>query len=101
MNKNKNCAPSVCLAIALPLATLHAQQTADPAESRFQRLDTNADGLLSKEEWAQSKSARKDPKRAKKRFARMDQNSDGQISKDEFLAPKTEETAPDQGGSEE
>jgi hypothetical protein len=101
MNMNKTCAPTVCLAIALPLATLHAQQTADPADSRFQRLDTNGDGFLSKDEWMAIKSARKDPKRANKRFSRMDQNSDGQISKEEFLAPKTEEKAQDQAGGEE
>jgi Ca2+-binding EF-hand superfamily protein len=98
---NKTCAATVCLAIALPLATLHAQQNADPADSRFERLDTNGDGLLSKDEWIQSKNARQDPKRANKRFARMDQNSDGQISQKEFLASKNDEAAPDQGGAEE
>lgn len=101
MNIKTTCAPNVCLAIALSLATLHAQQTADPAESRFQRLDTNADGFLSKEEWMQTKAARKEPKRANKRFARMDLNGDGQVSKEEFLAPKSEGSAQDQGGAGE
>jgi hypothetical protein len=101
MNMNTTCAPTVCLAIALSLTTLHAQQADDSAESRFQRLDTNADGSLSKEEWMQTKAARKEPKRANKRFARMDQNGDGQVSKEEFLAPKTEGPAQEQGGAGE
>ena len=101
MNITKTCLPTACLAITLTVTSLHGQQGADSADSRFQRLDTNGDGFLSKDEWMAIKSARKDPKRANKRFSRMDQNSDGQISKEEFLAPKTEEKAQDQAGGEE
>lgn len=88
MNLNKICVPTACWAIAFLLTTLHAQQTRDPAESLFQRLNTHGDDLLSK-----------DPKRANKSFARLDQNGDGQVSKAEFLSSKTGETAQEQGGA--
>jgi Ca2+-binding EF-hand superfamily protein len=101
MNITKTCLPTACLAITLTVTSLHGQQGADSADSRFQRLDNNGDGFLSKDEWMKTKAARKDPKRAQKRFSRMDQNSDGQISQEEFLAPKTEKTAQDQGGANE
>ena len=88
MNLNKICVPTACWAIAFLLTTLHAQQTRDPAESLFQRLNTHGDDLLSK-----------DPKSANKSFARLDQNGEGQVSKAGFLSSKTEETAQEQGGA--
>jgi Ca2+-binding EF-hand superfamily protein len=102
MNITKTCLPTACLAITLTVTSLHGQQGADSADSRFQRLDTNGDGFLSKDEWMAIKSARKDPKRAQKRFARMDQNGDGQASKQEFLASKTEASeTPSADGADE
>jgi hypothetical protein len=90
------------LVLAFSLTTLHAEENAGTEDSRFQRLDTNGDGFLSKDEWMAIKSSRKDPKRANKRFARMDQNSDGQITQEEFLAPKNDKAgSPEQGSANE
>ncbi len=64
----------------------------DAAKARFSKGDTNADGLISKEE----RMAARDLRRAEmksKRFDRMDTNTDGVITRAEFdaLADKQSE----------
>ena len=53
-------------------------------EKRFGKLDSNSDGFLTKDEFKDSKMAKKQGPKAEKRFARWDKDSDGKLSKDEW-----------------
>jgi len=57
------------------------------ATERFKRMDGDADGILSKDEFRSYMRARKD-ERKKKKFARMDTNNNGSVERDEYLAHK-------------
>lgn len=57
----------------------------DPAEM-FKRLDANADGSLSKDEYLANPRAKQDPAKAGERFAMLDKDKDGKLSKEEFAA---------------
>jgi hypothetical protein len=60
----------------------------DMAEKRaaqFTRLDKNADGALTKEEFMATKAAEKKPEQAAKVFARRDKDGNGSLSKEEFV----------------
>ena len=60
----------------------------DSAKARFERIDGDNDGNISKDEFrAYIKEKRSD--RKKKKFARMDTDNDGQVTKDEYVAYKT------------
>jgi hypothetical protein len=57
----------------------------DPAKA-FAKIDTNADGTATKEEFMASPKAQKDPEKAAKRFGKMDTDANGSLSLDEFKA---------------
>ena len=65
----------------------------DPAElaaiagERFQRIDRNRDGLLSREEFLAGRAAGA-AERATADFARMDANRDGEVSRVEFVGDR-------------
>lgn len=62
-----------------------AKKKGNPEEA-FKRLDKDANGSLSKEEFLASPQAKKDEAKATERFGRLDKNSDGSLSKEEFTA---------------
>lgn len=79
------------------LTIIPAARSADPAPgteekaarraAQFPKLDKNADGSLSKEEFLDRKSLKENPaaaEKAAKAFAKYDSNGDGALSKDEF-----------------
>lgn len=55
-------------------------------EEVFKKLDTNADGSLSKDEYLAAPFAQKDKGMAEKRFGAQDKDKDGKLSKQEFAA---------------
>lgn len=57
------------------------------AAERFKRMDSDANGILSKDEFRAHMRAKKDERKQKK-FARMDTNGNGSVERDEFLAHK-------------
>ncbi len=72
----------VTFVVAVCLATMAAVATAAAPEQRFEKLDTNSDGRLSREEAAAY------PELAKQ-FAKIDANKDGFISLDELTAKRS------------
>lgn len=77
-----------CLLVSsFATASLYAQEKKDhprrDPEELFKKLDTDADGKISKEEADKSEH-----KMIKEHFAEIDANSDGYISKDELKAFK-------------
>lgn len=65
--------------ITTPVLALDSKPPAQPApkDGYFQKIDTNADGVVSKEEWLA---------RGEQKFAEMDANRDGKLSKEEMKA---------------
>ena len=57
----------------------------DPAKA-FAKVDANADGTATKEEFMATPKAQKDPEKAAKRFTKMDADANGSVSLDEFKA---------------
>ena len=55
-------------------------------EEFFKRLDTNADGSVSKDEYLASPRAKQDPAKGAENFGKMDKDSDGKLTKEEFAA---------------
>jgi len=71
----------------------------------FNKLDKNADGTVSKEEFMNRKRFKDNPEateKASKAFAKLDTNADGALSKDEFVnrGSKGGKTAGDGEGGE-
>jgi len=59
------------------------------ATTRFVNADTNADGVLTKDEMKAARQAKHDA-RAEKKFEGLDANSDGFVSKDEYDAKRAQ-----------
>lgn len=57
------------------------------AAERFKRMDADASGVISKDEFRAYMRTRKD-ERKQQRFGRMDSNGNGSVERDEFLAHK-------------
>ena len=57
------------------------------AAARFKRMDADASGVISKDEFRAYMRGRKD-ERKQHRFGRMDSNGNGSVERDEFLAHK-------------
>jgi Ca2+-binding EF-hand superfamily protein len=57
----------------------------DPAEV-FKKLDTNADGSVSLEEFKAGPAGKKDAAKAEEIFKKKDKDSDGKLSLEEFSA---------------
>ena len=53
-------------------------------EEMFKKLDTNADGSISKDEFKAAPFAQKEPDKADKMFGFKDTDKDGKLSKEEF-----------------
>lgn len=90
------------LAILALAATVNAADEKKPAadgakkkgnpEEMFKKLDKDANGSISKEEFMASPNAKKDEAKAAERFGKMDKNSDGSLTKEE-MAPKKKKDA--------
>jgi Ca2+-binding EF-hand superfamily protein len=82
------------MALLFAASTAVGAETEKPAEGKkkrdpeaqFKRLDADADGAVSKEEWNASRPAKKDPERAAKAFTAKDKDGDGKLTKEEFAA---------------
>ena len=61
-----------------------------PPEERFKKLDTNADGSLSPDEFKASPMAQRNPERANEIFKKMDADANGSVSLDEFKKHRSE-----------
>ena len=71
----------VAFVLAMCAATMASVATAAAPEQRFEKLDTNGDGRLSREEAASH------PELAQ-RFAHIDANKDGFLSREELTAKR-------------
>lgn len=72
---------NIAFAIAICVATMASVATAAAPEQRFEKLDTNGDGRLSREEAASY------PELAQ-RFVQIDANKDGFLSREELTAKR-------------
>jgi hypothetical protein len=78
----------------------------DPAKA-FAKVDANADGTATKEEFMASPRGQKDPEKAAKKFTRMDADANGSVTLDEFKASASkqgkndDQPAKDGAGSDE
>jgi phage terminase small subunit len=100
---------SLLLSLLLTPAIAMAADTAAPKkpgkggdkrptpEEAFKKLDANADGTVSLEEFKASPRGKKDATKAEEAFKKMDKDSDGKLTLDEFKAraAKKEGTKPD------
>lgn len=91
--KTRNITTIITATALLGLApvVLHAgeEPAADMAEkraSKFDKLDKNADGSLSKDEFMAAPNNQQNPERAAKAFAKMDQDANNALSKEEFVS---------------
>jgi hypothetical protein len=83
-------------ALALAASTALAADPAKKSEGKakrdpealFKKLDVNADGAVTKEEWEASRAAKKDAERAAKAFTTKDKDADGKLTKEEFTAER-------------
>ncbi len=55
-------------------------------EEMFKKLDANADGSVTLEEFKAAPKAQKDPAKAEEKFKKMDADSSGGVSLEEFKA---------------
>jgi hypothetical protein len=55
-------------------------------EEIMKRLDTNADGSVSKDEYMAGPRAKQDPAKGAEQFTKLDKDSDGKLTKEEFAA---------------
>lgn len=55
-------------------------------EEFFKKLDTNADGSVSKDEYLAGPRAKQDPAKGAENFGKLDKDNDGKLTKDEFAA---------------
>lgn len=62
-----------------------AKKKANPEEA-FKRLDKDANGSVSKEEYLASPQAKKDAAKAEKSFTAKDKDANGSLTKEEFTA---------------
>ena len=93
------CALSLCSAFSLQAQAPgggKGGQHMSP-EDRFKKLDTNADGFLSKEEFLAGPFGQKNPTLAAQKYAEMDKKGDGKVTLDEFKAAMAN-MQPGQGG---
>ncbi len=57
-------------------------------EEMFKKLDKDANGSVSKEEFLAGPFGKKDPTKAEETFKKKDKDGDGSLSKEEFLPKK-------------
>lgn len=62
-----------------------AKKKANPEEV-FKRLDKDANGSVSKEEFLASPQAKKDEAKATERWTKLDKDANGSLTKEEFTA---------------
>ena len=55
-------------------------------KTMFIRLDTNGDGVLTRQEFMAGPAAQRNPDQAPQVFRRMDRNGNGTLSRQEFVA---------------
>jgi hypothetical protein len=55
-------------------------------KTMFTRLDTNGDGVLTRQEFMAGPNAQRNPDQAPQVFRRMDRNGNGTLSRQEFVA---------------
>ena len=72
-------------------------------EEVFKKVDANADGSVSKDEFMAAPFAKKDAAMAEKRFTTQDKDKDGKLTKEEFVKrpdgpPGKKPGKPDEGG---
>lgn len=77
------CALLLCGGITLQAAEKGAKRS---PEEVFKKMDANADGKVSKEEYLASPAAKKDAAKAETAFAAKDKDKDGSLTKEEFAA---------------
>ena len=88
------CAVAICGAF-----TLHAADGDKPKkpgaggdkpkmspEEMFKKLDSNSDGVVTKDEFMAGPRAKQDPAKAEERFKALDKKGDGKITLEEFKA---------------
>jgi len=69
---------------------------------RFSRLDTNGDGVLSKDEWLAGPAKRiQTPRRADTRFGRIDADGDGAVDRAEFAKHRRQRERAGKGGPDQ
>ena len=76
--------------LGISSAVLHADEDSGPdmaaaRAKKFDLLDKNADGCLSKEESMATEKNQQNPERAAKGFERTDKDANGSLSKKEFV----------------
>ena len=64
-------------------------------EEAFKKLDTNADGSVSLDEFKAGPRGKKDPAKAEEIFKKIDKDSDGKVTLEEF---KAQSPPPGKGG---
>lgn len=86
--------------LAIAAVTVNAEDAKKPEagakkkpspEEMFKKLDKDANGSVSKEEFLASPAAKKDEAKATERFTKLDKNADGSLSKEEFTPKKKKE----------
>lgn len=80
---------ATCAILLSTHSALQAQDSSKDAKAKkraaaFERMDTNSDGSLSKDEFMTTKGAKENPEAAGKNFASMDKDGNGSLSKEEF-----------------
>lgn len=56
-------------------------------ESKFKKIDSNKDGVVTKDEFLATTRSKNNPKKATVGFLKLDKNNDGSISLEEFKTP--------------